>query len=101
MGKIRMTDFLKKKKKKKATSGTLATSGVPEGNPRVRQMQRGRQQPASGLADANTEETKINHSPGLPVIPPECRAYHLLIGSRVLEHKIIGAWWRLNYSRIL
>ena len=31
------------------TSGILATSGAPEGDPRVLQIQTGRQQPASGL----------------------------------------------------
>jgi len=80
------------------TSGTLGTSGAPEGNPRVLQIQTDRQQPASGFSHANTEETKMNHSPGAQIIHPKCPTYHSVLGSRVLEHRITGSWWSLNYS---
>lgn len=85
---------------REVTSGALATSGAPQGDPRVLQIWTGRQQPASRLADY-TEQIKIYHPPGHHILSLRCPAYHRLLGYRVLEHKIIGSWWSLNYSCVL
>lgn len=78
------------------TSGALAPNGAPESNPRELQIQTGNHPSASGLVD-NIEEIKINYPPGHRVIYPRCPAHYWLHESRVLEHRIIGSWWSLNY----
>lgn len=79
-----------------ATNGGLATSRAPEGDPRASQIQTGSQRPAD-----NTEQMKMNHSPGHRISPPRCPARHWLPGPRVLDQRFIGSWRSLNYSWVL
>ena len=79
------------------TGGTLGTSGAPEGNPRVLQIQTDRQQPASGFSHANTEETKMNHSPGAQIIHPKCPTYHSVLGSESFGTQ---DYWQLVESKL-